>query len=75
MGGKPAREMVEYIAVEAIKQRRIALPTKRIVWYCRWLGLKAKPGTIVKILTQMVLDGKLKAYHEGKVRYFKLNRK
>lgn len=56
----------------AIKERKIALPAKRLYFYCRWLGVKVSYGYVCEVLREAVKSGHLVVVRDGSWKYYKL---
>jgi hypothetical protein len=63
---------IAIVAELAIKERKIALPAKRIYFYCRYLGVKVSYSYVCEILRRQVEAGHLVVVHDGNWRYFKI---
>lgn len=65
---------VWWVAEIAIKERKIALPTSRIKWYCNWLYLPVTTGQVQYAMREGVRRGKFTIIRDGRVNYYKLKR-
>lgn len=59
--------MVELV----IRERKIALPASRLIWYAHWFGLGGNERHLQYLLGRMVKDGLLVVVEDGRHRYYK----
>lgn len=60
-----------WVASEAIRERRIALPTHRIHWYCRWLYLKVTRKEVSAAMESGLQHGLFVKVKDGRRNYWK----
>jgi hypothetical protein len=72
--GIPVREDVWLVAKLAIEERKLALPAKRIHWYCKWLKVKVSLSTVEHLMTIGCIEGHFTFRQDGRVRYYKVRK-
>jgi len=70
---KHATAELRFMIPWILKERRIALPGIRFVWYARWLGVTKASSTVYNALAELVKEGELICYQEGQFKFYKLN--
>lgn len=60
-----------YVAREAIKERKIALPLKRIHWYCNWLFVPCTRAQVRTAMETGVEEGRFIKVTDGRCVYYK----
>jgi len=60
-----------YVAREAIRERRIALPLKRIHWYCNWLYVACTRKQVRTAMDKGVSLGLFVKVKDGRTVYYK----
>lgn len=69
--GVPVKHDFAAMCELIIKERKIALPASRLLWYAHWFGLSIKPKTAYKMLNDLVREGTLVKVKDGKFSYYK----
>lgn len=70
--GFPVMQDLETMIYLVIKERRIALPTSRLIWYAKWFGIDCKPANVRRVIQRMVREGTLVPVRDGRFTYFKI---
>lgn len=64
---------LEAMIVMLIKERKIALPAQRFIWYAKWFKIDCDEQTVKKTLYRMVREGTLMSVKDGGMTYYKLD--
>lgn len=70
--GVPVLQDLETMIFLVIKERRIALPTSRLIWYAKWFNIPCQPANVRKTIQRMVREGTLVEVRDGRYRYYKI---
>jgi len=65
---------IEVMIEMVIRERRIALPQHRLVWYAKWFHIPCTKTNVQRVIRKMVKEGKLLEVRDGSRAYYKNRR-
>jgi DNA-binding transcriptional regulator PaaX len=63
--------MILTLLVIIVRDRKIPITARRLVWYCHWLRLPYKPSTVRAALGILFRQGRVQRIREGRYFYYK----
>jgi DNA-binding transcriptional regulator PaaX len=68
-------EVILTLLTLAVREWKIPITARRLVWYCHWLRLPYKPSTVRAALGTLLRQGRVQVIREGRYFYYKPHRK